>query len=126
MANLNLPSQTIWDFTFIGNKIIACANSGLWYTSLNLTTINETNNFHQDFNIYPNPSNNYFIIEGISQGKSFFTLYNSLGKQILEMTLNENTETSQVNTSSFSEGLYVWKITNDKGFVRSGRIAVVR
>jgi len=65
--------------------------------------------------IYPNPTNNTLIIEGISDEKTKLTLQDNLGKIIVERTITNSGFTSEIiNLEQFENGFYFIKISNSK------------
>ena len=75
------------------------------------TSISENNNW----DIYPNPTNNSLTIEGISDGKTQLTLQDNLGKIILEKKISNSGFISKIiNLEQFENGIYFIKISNSK------------
>ena len=71
----------------------------------------------QDINweIYPNPTKNTIIIEGISDGNTKIILQDNIGKKIFERTVSKsgfNSET--INLEQFERGVYFIKISNSR------------
>jgi uncharacterized repeat protein (TIGR03803 family) len=64
--------------------------------------------------LFPNPNNGNFTLylQGIS-GKSQITVYNLLGEQVLQTSLNSTT--TQIDMSNKAEGLYLYRIVTIKG-----------
>ena len=77
----------------------------------------QTTSVVQDINweIYPNPTKNTIIIEGISDGNTKIILQDNIGKKILERTVSKsgfNSET--INLEQFERGVYFIKISNSR------------
>lgn len=71
--------------------------------------INNANAF--DFNIYPNPANNWVTISGAQN--SSIQVISVTGNVVL---MSDNTEKlAKVNISELSSGVYFIKVTNDEG-----------
>jgi hypothetical protein len=84
------------------------------------TSINENNGSSPSINIYPNPANTYFYIEGAySQGElSLFDMYGRLvKKQILYNGYGK------IEVSTLAKGLYVYQF-NSEGKLIAGKVAV--
>ncbi len=64
--------------------------------------------------LFPNPNNGNFTLylQGIS-GKSQITVYNLLGEQVYQTSLNSTT--TQIDMSNKAEGLYLYRIVTIKG-----------
>ncbi len=76
------------------------------------STLDEKTN---NWEIYPNPTNNILIIEGPSDEKTKLTLQDNLGKVILERIMTKsgfNSET--INLELLKNGVYFIKISNSK------------
>jgi len=75
------------------------------------TTINSENNW----DIFPNPTKNNLIIEGLSDGETNITLQDNLGKVILTRTISNIGFISEtLNLNEFENGIYFIKISNSK------------
>ncbi len=75
------------------------------------TTINTDNNW----DIFPNPTKNNLIIEGLSDGETNITFQDNLGKVILTRTIsNKGFISETLNLNEFENGIYFIKISNSK------------
>lgn len=72
----------------------------------NLTSSKDNIIWHIE--IYPNPSSNLLKVENPTSEKLAFTIYSSLGKMVTSGSLHN--ELSNIDISSFSEGLYLIQI----------------
>lgn len=61
--------------------------------------------------VYPNPSNGIFTIDISVVGKMEICVYNSIGEQIIQKSLNSNTN---LDLSRFSDGIYFLHLSNEK------------
>jgi hypothetical protein len=60
------------------------------------------------FIIYPNPAKDQIrILNGTSSGASNFSVYNTIGQELLSGTLNAET---LINTAELSSGIYFFKV----------------
>ena len=73
-----------------------------------------------DLSVYPNPSTGEFTIEGLESTNFQVHVYDPLGKMILEVS-----NTTNIDLSSFPEGMYILKVT-ESGTTVSQRLAVIR
>lgn len=87
--------------------------------SSNTSTINEKT--HLNFNIYPNPAHEEIVISASDVIKSI-QMYNTLGHLIFETSVGE--KTSFLNTTSFSNGIYLIQLISDNGAVTQRKILV--
>jgi hypothetical protein len=75
------------------------------------------NDFEQedDFRLYPNPSNSILNIELQSiSSNGTLEVFDLLGKQIITQSISK-TEISQIDVTNWDSGLYLIKISSDKG-----------
>lgn len=70
--------------------------------------VNDVQVSENDFRIYPNPASNTINIHTNTTVESV-AIYNLLGKEILK------TDSTKINVSNLSQGMYIMKITSDKG-----------
>ena len=99
-------------WTITGDNV---STSGICYPT-NITTINEKNLI----TISPNPTNSIFKIECPMNGANVI-LYNSFGQKLLTTTI-EN-QTSLIDISHFSKGIYIAEIIDDK---TSYRVKIIK
>jgi hypothetical protein len=66
-----------------------------------------------DVSVYPNPTKDIITINSKNKSMKSITLYNILGKQILEVQPNSLSTT--IDTSDFANGFYIAKITTKSG-----------
>ncbi|UAB82520.1 S8 family serine peptidase [Marixanthomonas sp. SCSIO 43207] len=60
-------------------------------------------------NMYPNPAENILNIELLDNREATYSIYNVLGQQVLNGSLNR---TATINVSTLSDGLYIVKIND--------------
>lgn len=75
-----------------------------------------------DVLVYPNPSNGMFNVEVEDFINTSIVIFNSLGEKITEEKLNSNS--TSINISSCSKGIYFYQLKNANGIVKSGRVVV--
>lgn len=81
----------------------------------NCTGIGITEN--QNISIVPNPASNYLSIKAVSSIKNV-SIFNMLGQLI------ETTEETTINTSSYENGLYVFRIKTEEGNIIVKRVEI--
>lgn len=68
--------------------------------------------FNADVKLYPNPAKDYFIINGMGNGKNKnITITDMLGKNFMKTVVN--TDQFKVDTSSLQSGLYIVTISTE-------------
>ncbi len=70
-------------------------------------------------NLYPNPSNGKLIVEN-SPENSIFELYDIVGRKVYSNTLNGNA--TQLDISSFNNGTYIYRITQNGKAVKEDKL----
>ena len=76
--------------------------------TLNVDDITDSN---PSFSIYPNPASTNLTINFGSPEHRTVTIYNSLGQEVARVETHE--EATQLDTSSFSSGMYIVKISDE-------------
>ena len=100
--------------TFLSDPSLCCYGAGIQETDIS-----------DSFSIYPNPTNNAFIISMNKFEKMNYIVFDITGKQVL----NNNLYTSQteVNTSALPEGLYICHIYSSDGKLKgSEKVSIIR
>ncbi len=69
--------------------------------------------------IFPNPFSNQLSFSLASNEFTTISLYNILGQQVLQQTF---TNYITINTEQLTNGIYIYKLRNNKGLVTSGKI----
>ncbi len=83
------------------------------FESTNPLDIND--HFIHAFFIYPNPGNTTLHFRKENTFKYSIEIFNVLGKRMIKLEMNNTTQS--INISSFPQGIYLIKITTDKGSV---------
>ena len=78
------------------------------------------------FKIYPNPAQDYLLVENHSPEQSAtFVLYDLLGRRVLEQKLAATKNT--ISTEHLPSGVYLYHILNPKNqMLTYGKISIVR
>lgn len=111
-----LPNVVVTDLeiSYNNNKLWAATyGRGLWNTDLFLTTsVNETEKFKNDVNIYPNPASTQLIIETKIYIKGI-TILNITGEIVKSVTSKSNI----IDVTDLSNGIYFIKVNTDEGVI---------
>ncbi len=70
--------------------------------------------------VFPNPFGNEIIIQNNSSQPIQFTLYNSIGENIIDKILSAKTNT--INLTAFSNGVYFYRLSHENEIIKSGNI----
>lgn len=86
------------------------------------TGINTTASASNGINVYPNPTNGILNIAISSElaGNTSIEVYDALGKLVVKETLDN--ETTTINTSKLTDGMYVYKVINNNKAIKIGKI----
>lgn len=109
------------DITNDGNldMLIGNYSGGIVYydgdTSAVIISVNESAQLFDDINIYPNPTNNQITVDlGTAPSKNTTLEVMDLVGKVLHNQILTTTKTT-INLSNYSQGVYLVKITNDRG-----------
>jgi uncharacterized protein (TIGR02145 family) len=80
-----------------------------------IQTINEFNDKY-DINIYPNPATESIIIDNKESQNLHITVYNLLGKIVLQREFNESI--NEIDIRCLSKGLFIIKISNTEWIIQ--------
>lgn len=127
---INVSPSTKLVFIRMGNapgvgEVPINFNDSIW-KKINLsmcgaTSINNSEDDHQDVKLYPNPATNQFLIQwNINSYR--LEIYDVSGRLIFEDTDYENAK--QIKTASFESGIYYLKLTDNKGRTRNLKFLV--
>jgi len=117
LAGLPYVRLAIEDDCNHGNKIYI--DNIVVFDSLPNVKVNEVHNTDQ-LVIFPNPVANEINIQNNSAQEIQFSLYNSIGKIILEKTFSNNTIT--INISDFASGTYFYKLKSETEVLKKGAL----
>ena len=86
------------------------------------TGINTVASVSNGINVYPNPTNGILNIAISSElaGNTSIEVYDALGKLVVKETLTN--ETTTINTSKLTDGMYVYKVINNNKAIKIGKI----
>ena len=80
------------------------------------TGINDEPNMDESIQVYPNPSVGVFKLLHPSVSAGQVEAFDPLGKKVHQVSFNSN-QASEINLSQLANGLYVLRISTDKGIV---------
>ncbi|MCK7589154.1 T9SS type A sorting domain-containing protein [Subsaxibacter sp. CAU 1640] len=87
---------------------------GTTWASVTPTTLSVGENSITDFKIYPNPTSvGYVNIASTNTAAMSVSVFDVLGKQVLNQTLNNN----RLNVASLKSGIYIMKISQDNATI---------
>ena len=125
--NVYLGEQIQLRFMIVSDGFVA--KDGFYFDDFKVLTIKEETTSSNDVNetgflVYPNPSDNNFMIEMPEFEKGSVTIYNSLGQPVYEEKSIHGTS-HEVLTTSWPEGLYHYIICSDNVPVYNGTVSLV-
>jgi hypothetical protein len=127
VINDNL-SVNIWpivnEIKIIDDFVLISTNSNsIWYRndlSVNVPENNIPSAEELPYNIFPNPSTDYITLntDGLIWNSSIrLTVYSFFGQKIVEYEIHEWQNQIRLNTSSYTPGLYVIVLRNNRGII---------
>jgi hypothetical protein len=69
--------------------------------------------------IFPNPFSNQISLSGSEKEPTSISIYNLVGQEILQKTFSNSIS---INTEQLNAGIYLFKLYNDNGGIKSGKI----
>jgi hypothetical protein len=108
-GRLMTTSGAVTTFSITANMTIGCP-------SLGVAASNKVN----DFIVYPNPFNNRLTLQvNENNTNSEFSLYDVLGKTIIQKKITQTSTAIDVNVVP---GIYFYKFTNSAGILQTGKL----
>ena len=105
LVAVDLDNDTDNDIAIIGNTSDRVA----WFEN-ELVTLSLSDHLDLDsINVYPNPTKAILNFDGINEAPIQIAVYDVLGKQVLQKTLNTN---ETLNVSELTNGIYTIKFNN--------------
>ena len=105
-------------FREIGASWLKAFNADFGTNIIHQFTIGEsqsTTQHNNQWEIFPNPTNNNIVIEGVCNEKSKITILDNLGKEIISPIITSSGFISEtIDLSKFENGIYFVKINNDQ------------
>ena len=106
------PQQIPYSLTVIESALLDIKSS--LYTS-----VSGTNNRDLKVLVYPNPMDDFLVVDGICR-KVKFTILNPLGEVVFTSLLTESN--TKINNVKLHPGCYIYRITDETGNVSSGKL----
>ena len=109
-------------YTVTVNDGNCSATSTIFVDVQTCTGINTIASLTNGINVYPNPTNGILNIAISSElaGNTSIEVYDALGKLAMKETLTN--ETTTINTSKLTDGMYVYKVINNNKAIKIGKI----
>jgi len=85
-----------------------------------VTEVNALNSGASTFHIYPNPFTERLILKGSAGQTYYLNLFNGQGGEVASYKIS--TDNYLIDVSDLKEGLYIYKIQNDKGPIQTGKL----
>jgi hypothetical protein len=91
-----------------------------------ITSVSELNK-EFDFKLYPNPAEDYLIVEyALGKMENFnLQIYDVLGKRLQQVNLPPNENQVEINISDLSKGVYFVKIEGSDKYLFSQRVIII-
>lgn len=80
---------------------------------------------HSELKIYPNPANQYAVIQSISEGQGIIMIYDALGKKITSVQTGHLQEIV-IDTQAFGAGWYVIQLWQNNSLAAVSRLMIQR
>jgi hypothetical protein len=78
-----------------------------------------------NFSLFPNPAASEInLVSSTIKANTFLSLYNLAGSETMRIKIESTNQ--QISLSTFAEGLYFYKISNEEGLLSSGKISHCR
>lgn len=74
------------------------------------------------YHVYPNPAKEYVFIEMVENHNVNFKLFTLAGQMILQQQVNGSGQ--KISLNNLKEGLYIYKIIDDKGLLTTGKLII--
>jgi len=80
------------------------------------------------FDLYPNPNNGNFTLDyNLGQDETGrVIIFNTIGEQVGEYTLNGSEGTMNVSNPNLSNGVYLWKLYSNNQIIKYGKVIIIR
>ena len=106
----------VYPYLSSGNILVSDMQTGLYLFKCDATSNLETEKINEI--IFPNPVKNYFSLSGDSDG--ILTIYDLNGKILFQADIIKD----QIFNISLNDGLYIYKIKNQKLTTKAGKFIV--
>ncbi len=113
--------------TFSNNEMVL--TQGFQQPTLKVTLIDEAEEFDFQFNVYPNPTTDFIIIDVLSENEMACTaeLFDMSGKLLFRKSLKGKELRENIDISNYSSNLYILKILDNSGeFLKTYKIQKIK
>lgn len=107
--------QLDWGFEYINNLEVLNGLSYMIQADYSPSSLDE-NMFSENISVYPNPTSDFLNIQN-SREFDFIQILDIRGKILREFKTDPNSDSQQIDLSTFASGVYFIKAGNSKGFV---------
>ncbi|PMB27039.1 hypothetical protein CEN47_15425 [Fischerella thermalis CCMEE 5319] len=116
------PNTTIEYYVTVTDSM-GCQRTGspLYYITVNPLSTNSTLKPILDFNIYPNPTNNYIIVETDKHNPTYTATITDIHGKIIRTTLIKS-KTTIIITDKLTTGFYFISISDNKQILRTKKL----
>ncbi len=123
LYNFNAALFAAGTFTNAGGT--PANNIAQWRTPLGINNLQMEKG---QVSVFPNPNNGGFTLTyQLQTGQTGeFTIYNMLGEKLAEYTLDANSDKMNINASTLSEGIYLYRISVDNNIVKRDKIVIIK
>ena len=112
------------DFYIAGSTVESNQMRNMMVIKYSGTVGIEKNTSVSAFSIYPNPFNDFIVVETSLINKPIFSVYNSLGQLILEQEVFKGA--NSISLSNIPPGLYCYQLNNEGITLSNGKIICER
>lgn len=83
---------------------------------------NPLKEYTQSYHVFPNPAKEYVLVEMADTQTIIFKLFSLAGQIVLQEMVKGSGK--KINISSLKQGLYIYKIVDDKGKLITGKLVI--
>jgi hypothetical protein len=107
----------------IWNRALSFMEAEMLCDNMPIASINDDYMNSSEFNIYPNPAKDEFVISVKDYSKvDFAEIYDVTGKKMDQIYIDKNATT--VNSSNYSKGIYLVKFTDSDNYSKTLKLIV--
>jgi hypothetical protein len=85
------------------------------------TAINETNSVN-NIVLYPTPSSNFIVIDGLPYKKNIISIYDLSGKVVLNSQINN--QKPEIELTQLPKGNYIYEIVSESVRLKAGKLVI--
>lgn len=108
----------------LGNLWSGDQLSGLW-TNKSIVSANDKIK-NKDFQVSPNPVDDYFYFTNSLQQNVMFFLYDSFGNSVLTKKIESQASNIPISTNYLESGIYYWKVYSNNASFKSGQMIIIK